>query len=90
MKRIKENYLKKLYFNLDSPVAYTSVSTVWNYIKKNRSKSVKNITKKNVEDFLNRYEGYALHRSVQRKFPRRQIYAKHIDQLGEFLKRKRK
>jgi len=53
-------YLRKLYYNLDSPVSYTSFSALWKKVK--QDKKDKEISKDDLEQWLKQQYTYSLHK----------------------------
>ena len=54
----KEEYLRKLYYDLESPVAYTSELNLWKQIKKDK----KHITRDDLKKWLDEQSTYTLHK----------------------------
>src|SRR5580692_11240027 len=54
----KEEYLRKLYYDLESPVAYTSELNLWKQIKKDK----KEITRDDLQKWLDEQSTYTLHK----------------------------
>ena len=57
-----EQYLRNLYFNLDSNIAFTSESQLWKQIKLDK----KEITKEDLKNWLNEQNTYTLHKQYNK------------------------
>ncbi|TKR73909.1 hypothetical protein L596_021154 [Steinernema carpocapsae] len=66
-----EKHLKDLYYNVDSKVCFTGVSTIY----KEAKKKFPNITRKDVQKYLNKQDTYVVHRPRHVNFPRNKVKA---------------
>jgi len=71
-----EQYLRDLYFNPQSPVAYTSISKIWKQVKEDGKK----IKYKQLKEFLENLPTYQLHKPVTDKFLFRKTMVSFADQ----------
>ena len=55
-----EQYLRKLYYDVESPIAYTSENNLWRQIK--LDKKEKEITKDDLRNWLKEQYTYTLHK----------------------------
>ena len=62
-----ETLLKKIYYSLDSPAAFTGVDQILRAVKKQHPSA----TKRDVQQFLESSEAYTLHKQVRKRFPTR-------------------
>ena len=66
-----ENFLHSLYYNIDSPVAFSGVNSLYAFAKRIK----RNITLKNERDFLNKQHTHTIHKQTNRKFKRNKVVA---------------
>ena len=59
-----EQYLRKLYYDLSSPVSYTSFSALWKKVK--HDKKDKEISKDDLEQWLKQQYTYLLHKPYKK------------------------
>ena len=71
-----EQYLRHLYYDPDSPVAFSSLANIWRQVKKDE----KPIKYKEVKDFLQEQPTYTLHKRELKKFQTRKVMVSYIDQ----------
>ncbi|WP_375654902.1 hypothetical protein [Bartonella sp. CL46QHWL] len=71
-----EQYLRELYYNPDSPVAYSSLSKIWKQVKEDG----KLIKQKEVKEFLETQPTHQLHKPAIKKFIFRKTMVSYIDQ----------
>ena len=57
-----ELYLRKLYYDVDSPIAYTSEANLWRQIKLDNKQD--KITRDVLKNWLNEQYTYTLHKHV--------------------------
>ena len=72
----KEQYLRDLYYNPQSTVAYTSASLLWRKIKSDG----KLIKYRELKDFLANLPTFQLHKPITEKFPFRKTMVSYVDQ----------
>ena len=88
-----EQYLRDLYFNPESPVAYSGISKIWKKIKEDREATAKLNNKlmgaspvkvlikyKELKEFLDNLPTYQLHEPATQKFTFRKTMASYADQ----------
>ena len=75
----QESLLKSIFYNVKYPASFTSIRNIYNEAKKQD----KNITFKNVKDWLSGEFTYTLHKPIRKKFKRNPIIAEHIDRQWE-------
>jgi hypothetical protein len=75
----QESLLKSIFYNVKSPASFTSIRNIYNEAKKQD----KNITFKNVKDWLSGEFTYTLHKPIRKIFKRNPIIAEHIDRQWE-------
>ncbi|WP_375702729.1 hypothetical protein, partial [Bartonella sp. CL43QHWL] len=68
-----EQYLRELYYNPDSPVAYSSLNKIWKQVKEDRTSSReqssgKLIKVKELKEFLETQPTHQLHKPAIKKF----------------------
>lgn len=61
--------LNDLYFNLNSPISFTSLSNLYNATRGDK------ISKKTIQEWLSKQASYTLHKSMIKRFPRRKMHA---------------
>ena len=71
-----EQYLRHLYYDSDSPVAFSSIANIWRQIKKDK----KDIKYKELKSFLEEQPTYTLHKRELKKFQTRKVMVSYIDQ----------
>jgi hypothetical protein len=76
-----EQYLRGLYYGLDSPVAYTSFTALWRQIE--NDKKDKEITKDKLTKWLNEQYTYSLHRPYRRPSVYRKVMTPGIDDVWQ-------
>jgi hypothetical protein len=64
-----EQYLRDLYYDPESPVAYSGINKIW---KKAKADGYK-ISRPEVKAFLENQPTYALHKPIMKRFPFRKI-----------------
>ena len=74
--RKRNNFLKKVYYNVNEPGSFTAPATFYRAIKEKSN----NITRKQVTDWLNSQDTYTLHRRTRKKFKRNRIIVGRIDE----------
>ena len=72
----KEQYLRDLYFNPNSTVAYSSLSKIWKKVKEDK----KLIRYKEVKEFLEELPTFQLHKPIVKKFIFRKTMVSYTDQ----------
>ena len=77
--RTVQRTLRKLYFDPAHPAAFGSAAQLY----RSARKQLKNLTMKDVKDFLERQTAYTMHRPVRLKFKRRKTYAGHVDHIWQ-------
>jgi hypothetical protein len=65
-----------LYYNPESPVAYSGINKIWNKAKADGYK----ISRPEVKAFLENQPTYALHKPIMKRFPFRKSMVSSIDQ----------
>lgn len=78
-RRTVEQTLRRTYYDPAHPAAFGSAAQLYKHVKK----QTKNLTMKQVENFLERQTTYTMHRPVKRKFKRRKTYARYVDQIWQ-------
>jgi len=74
-----EELLKGLYYNTESPTAYTGVNKLFKAAKaKDQS-----ITLRDVKDWLKKQYTYTLHKPIRKRYPRRQYFVDGVDKLWQ-------
>ena len=76
-----EQYLRSLYYDLDSPTSYTSLSNLWRKIKKD--KKDKEINKDDLKKWLEEQYTYSLHKPYKRPSVYRKTITPGIDDLWQ-------
>ncbi len=82
----KEQYLRDLYFNTESSVAYTNINKMWKKIREdneatnNEVTTVKPVTYKELKEFLTTLPTYQLHKPITEKFTFRKTMVSYVDQ----------
>ena len=71
-----EQYLRDLYFNPQSPVAYSSISKIWRQVKEDK----KIIKYRELKEFLENLPTYQLHKPAKDKFLFRKTMVSYVDQ----------
>ena len=74
-KRSRSNFLKKLYYNVNEPGSFTAPATFYRAVKEKSN----NITRKQVNEWLNAQDTYTLHRRTRKKFHRNRIIVPGVD-----------
>ena len=74
-----DNYLKDIYYNPKHRAAFTSFNKLWRYIKLHG----KEITKKEVEDWLRKQDVYTTHFKTTYKFPTRRVITHGINDMWD-------
>ncbi len=64
-----EQYLENIYFNPKHPAAYAGFNKLYKFVKSDR----KDISKKQLKDWLGKQEAYTSHQPVIRKFKRPRV-----------------
>ena len=75
--RTVKNVLKKIYYSPGNSGAFGGV----NQLFKSARKLIPKIDKKTVLHFLLSQDTYTLHKPYRKKFTRRKVLARHIDQV---------
>ena len=65
--------LENIYYNLDSPAAFTGVEAVYQKAKEH------GITRRQVREWMEKQYTYSMHKPARKNFPRRKIYVRGID-----------
>lgn len=78
-RRTVEQTLRKIYFDPAHPAAFGSAERLY----RNAKLQMKNLTMKEVENFLDKQISYTMHRPVRRKFKRRKTYARYVDHIWQ-------
>ena len=87
----KEAYLRNLYYNPDSDVAYSSIKIIWDKIKQDRltdkatkgsphEKETPIVKYEELKQFLQEQPTYTLHKKAVNKFKTRKVMVSYIDQ----------
>ena len=71
-----DNYLKSVYFNPKSPVAFSGLQKVWNYIKHD-----KKVTKNELKDFLLEQDVYTSYLPSKKKFLRPKVVSPYLNYM---------
>jgi len=74
-----EKFLKSLYYNPKQPTAFAREEILWENIKLHG----KNITRKQLQQWLSQQDVYTTHRRVIRQFPRRRVVTKGLNDLWD-------
>ena len=74
-----EKFLKSLYYNVKQPTAFAHEEILWENIKLHD----RNITRKQLQEWLSHQDVYTTHRRVIRRFPRRRIVTKGLNDLWD-------
>ena len=74
-----EKFLKTLYCNVKQPTAFTCEEILWENIELYD----RNITRKQLQEWLSHQDVYTTHRRVIRRFPRRRIVTKGLSDLWD-------
>src|SRR5271157_2566493 len=72
-----ETYLRKLYYDVDSPIAYTSESNLWRQIKLDKKQN--DITRDLLKNWLNEQYTYTLHKAYRKPTTYRKTMVKTIN-----------
>ena len=78
MADINESYLRKLYYDVDSPVAYTSEINLWKQIRKDGK--AKEITRDDLMKWLEEQNTYTLHKPYKKPSVYRKTMVRNVDQ----------
>ena len=73
----KEQYLRDLYFNPKSSVAYSSINKIWKQVKEDQRQKIKY---KELKEFLDNLSTYQLHKPAKDKFLFRKTMVSYTDQ----------
>jgi len=76
-----EQYLRDLYYNVTSPVAYTGLTAIWKQIK--NDKKDKEITKDDLVKWLDEQYTYSLHKPYKRPSVYRKTITPGVDDLWQ-------
>ena len=74
-----EKFLKSLYYNVKQPTAFAREEILWENIKLHD----RNITRMQLQEWLSHQDVYTTHRRVIRRFPRRRIVTKGLNDLWD-------
>ena len=74
-----EKFLKSLYYNVKQLTAFVRKEILWENIKLHD----RNITRKQLQEWLSHQDVYTTHRRVIRRFPRRRIVTKGLNNLWD-------
>ena len=72
-----ELYLRKLYYGVDSPIAYTSEANLWRQIKSDKRQD--EITRDLLKNWLSEQYTYTLHKMFKKPSAYRKTMVKTID-----------
>ena len=75
-KRTLKNFLEKLYYEAKEPGSFTAPAAFYRAVKE---KSKNQLTRKQVNDWLNSQDTYTLHRRTRKRFKRNRIIVGRID-----------
>ena len=76
-----EQYLRNLYYNPDSSVAYSSLQKIWEKVKEDKKLNTNVILRyKDVKKFLQEQPTYTLHKPALKKFSFRKTMVSYVDQ----------
>jgi hypothetical protein len=67
------------YYDVRSPGSYGGIQALYRLMKRNK----RNVTIKQVRDWLAEQDAYSLHKPIRRRFRRRRIYSRGIDYLWQ-------
>ena len=67
-----ENFLHTLNYNLKQPTAYAHENILWRNIKLHG----RNITRKQLQDWLSQQDVYTTHQRVIRHFPKKRVVSR--------------
>ena len=90
----KESYLRNLYYNPESGVAYSNIKIIWDEIKQDRQRDkhgnkddslatrsgVPKVKYEELKQFLQEQPTYTLHKTAMKKFTTRKVMVSFIDQ----------
>ena len=76
MNKTKEKYLKEVYLNTKSPVAYSGLEKVWNYIRKD-----KKVTKKELREFLLAEDVYTSYLPSTNRYKKQKIVSPYLNYM---------
>ena len=70
-----ENVLNQLFYNPRSPVAFSGVNKLYNYLKNNKNEihNLQKLSRKEIKIWLSKQEAYTSHHPVRRKFRRPRV-----------------
>ena len=71
----KQEYLRNLYYNTESPVAFSSLQKIFDFIKQNHNSETPKIKRRELEIWLSKQEAFTSHKGVRRKFKRPKVIA---------------
>ena len=77
--KVIDEYLKLLYYDLGKPGSYAGINKLWLSIK-NRKDKPQNITRKNVEKWLEGQQTFRLHKTPKRNFKTESIIMGQVDE----------
>lgn len=80
LSQVERNYLKRLYYDPQGPASFASASKVYRFVKKQRRH---NISKAEIENWLQGQETYTVNKSVIRNFQRGRVLVTGIDDQWE-------
>ena len=66
----KEQYLESIYYDPSKEGSFSSVNNLFKSVKKH---GIFSISRKNIQQWLNKQEIYGLHRNARRNYPRRAV-----------------
>ena len=76
-----EQYLRQLYYDLDSPTSYTSLTNLWRKIKED--KKDKEISRDDLKKWLQEQYTYSLHKPYKKPTVYRKTISKGVDDLWQ-------
>ena len=77
METKKEQYLRSLYYGLESPIAYTSEINLWQQIKKDKKQ--KEITRQDLKNWIKEQYTYTLHKPYKGPSVYKKVMVKRAD-----------
>ena len=72
----EEQYLRDIYYNPESTVAYSNIKSLWQQIKEDRKK----IKYNKLKEFLLEQPTYQIHKKLINKYETRKVMVSYIDQ----------
>ena len=79
MNKTEEKYLHDLYYNPRKKSAFAGFNKLWKYVRA----SGRNITRKNLNDWLSKQDVYTSHHPIIRRFARKKVVTRGVDDVWD-------